>query len=86
MGLYYAKYGDPTAENITSEFHLDKENFESYLDESGATVISGEAWEAVAEEIDGRLENFLDELIPLIAQQFLAGEIAGEFSGGLTDD
>jgi hypothetical protein len=86
MALYYAKYGDTTTENITSEFHLDKENFESYLDESRATVISGEAWEAVAEEIDGRLENFLDELLPLIAKQFLAGEIAGEFSGGLAND
>lgn len=85
MALYYAKYGDPTAENITSEFYLDKENFESYLDESGLTVISGEDWEAVAEEIDGRLENFLSELIPLIAQQYLAGELEGTFEGVKND-
>jgi hypothetical protein len=82
MTIYYLQDGNGNMLEATAEFTLDKENFESYLDESLNTVISAEAWETVAEEIDGRLENFLDELIPLIAQQYLAGELTGGNSGG----
>jgi hypothetical protein len=52
-------------------FGFDKENFESYLDESGLTVISEEDWEEVADEIEGRIDNFLEEVLPLIANDYL---------------
>lgn len=82
MTVYYLQDGNGNMLEATAEFTLDKENFESYLDESLNTVISPEDWETVAEEIDGRLENFLDELLPLIASQFLAGELTGGKQGG----
>jgi hypothetical protein len=52
-------------------FALDKENFESYLIEG--TVISDEEWERVVDEIDGRVANYLDELLPMIVQDFEEG-------------
>ena len=82
MTIYYLQDGNGNMLEATAEFRLEKENFESYLDESLNTVISPEDWETVAEEIDGRLENFLEELLPLIAKQFLAGELSGGNSGG----
>jgi len=82
MTIYYLQDGNGNTIEASAEFTLDKENFESYLDESLNTVISNNDWEAVAEEIDGRLDNFLSELIPLIAQQFLAGELSGGNQGG----
>jgi len=82
MTIYYLKDGNGSMIEAAAEFTLDKENFESYLDQSLSTVISAEDWEIVAEEIDGRLENFLEELLPLIAQQFLAGELSGGNQGG----
>ena len=57
--------------SLRSVFGFDKENFESYLDESGLTVIPDEDWEEVADEIEGRLDNFMEELLPLIAQDYL---------------
>lgn len=42
---------------------FDKENFESWVDESLNTRLTDEQWERVKEELDGRVENFLDEMI-----------------------
>jgi len=53
-------------------FALDKENFESYLIDG--TVISNEEWQRVVDEIDGRVTNYLDELLPMIVQEFEEGE------------
>jgi hypothetical protein len=53
-------------------FALDKENFESYLIDG--TVISNEEWQRVVDEIDGRVANYLDELLPMIVQEFEEGE------------
>ena len=51
-------------------FELDKENFESYLD--GATLTDSQ-WEKIADEIDGRVANFLDELLGIIVVDFEEG-------------
>ncbi len=59
-----------------SVFGFDKENFESYLDESGQTIISEEDWEEVAREIEGRVDNFLEELIPLIATDYIERDLS----------
>ena len=42
-------------------FPLDKENFESYLDTG--TTLTNKQWAEIADEIDGRTANFLDELL-----------------------
>ena len=52
-------------------FALDKENFESFL-EDGVTL-TDEQWVAIADEIDGRVANYLDELLPMIVQDFEEG-------------
>jgi len=86
MTIYYLQDGLGNMIEATAEFTLDKENFESWLDESGQTTISNKDWEVVAEEIDGRLDNFLAELLPLVAKQFLAGELEGTFEGAQIGD
>lgn len=78
MTVYYLKDGNGSMIEATAELLLDKENFESYLDESLNTVISGEEWETITEEIDERLNGFLDELLPILAKEYLAGLIGGK--------
>ena len=52
---------------------FDKENFEIWVDESGDTVLTDEQWDKVREELDGRVENFLDEMIYQIVLDFREG-------------
>lgn len=52
---------------------FDKENFESWVDESLDTKLTDAQWEAVRQELDGRCENFLDEMIYLVVQDFREG-------------
>ena len=52
---------------------FDKENFESWVDESLQTRISDVQWEKVKDELDGRVENYLDELIYMVVQDFREG-------------
>lgn len=52
-------------------FALDKENFESFLDDG--VTLTDEQWVAIADEIDGRVANYLDELLPMIVQDFEEG-------------
>lgn len=59
---------------MNSVYGIDKENFETFVDESGLTVISDEVWDAIADEIQGRVDNFMDELLDCIAQDYLDGE------------
>jgi hypothetical protein len=72
MTIYYLKDGNGNTE-ATAEIKLDKENFESYLDQSGQTTITAEQWEIVAEDIDGMLENSADEIMGRIASLIKAG-------------
>ena len=52
---------------------FDKENFESWVDESGNTILSDEQWERVKDELDGRAENFLDEMIYSVVLDYREG-------------
>jgi len=79
---YYVEdgYGNLKA---TAEISLDKENFESYLDQSGQTVITHEQWQIVAEDIDGTLENSADEIMARIADLIKRGVyFEGDSEGG----
>jgi hypothetical protein len=50
---------------------LDKENFESNLDD-GITITDNQ-WEKIAGEIDGRVENFVLELLNILAAEVQEG-------------
>lgn len=52
---------------------FDKENFESWVDESLSVRLTDEQWEKVREELDGRCENFLDEMIYQVVLDFREG-------------
>jgi hypothetical protein len=52
-------------------FALDKENFESFLDDG--VTLTDEQWVIIADEIDGRVANYLDEILPMIVQDFEEG-------------
>jgi hypothetical protein len=52
-------------------FALDKENFESFLDDG--VTLTDEQWMVIADEIDGRTAVFLDQVLPDIAQDFMEG-------------
>jgi trimethylamine:corrinoid methyltransferase-like protein len=52
---------------------FDKENFETWVDETGQTVLSDVQWEKVKDELDGRAENFMDEMIYMVVQDFREG-------------
>ncbi len=52
---------------------FDKENFESWVDESLNTKLTDEQWEKVRDELDGRCENFLDEMIYQVVLDYREG-------------
>ncbi len=52
---------------------FDKENFESWVDETLNTKISETQWEAIRQELDGRVENFLDEMIYQVVLDYREG-------------
>lgn len=52
---------------------FDKENFESWVDESLETRLTDEQWERVRDELDGRCANFLDEMIYQVVLDFRDG-------------
>jgi hypothetical protein len=52
---------------------FDKENFESWVDESLNTRLTDEQWENVRLELDGRCANFLDEMIYDVVIDFREG-------------
>lgn len=50
-------------------FAVTKEEFEGFLGEE----ITDEQWVSVADEIEGRVANYLDEILPMIVQDFEEG-------------
>jgi hypothetical protein len=52
---------------------FDKENFESWVDETLQTRLTDVQWERVKDELDGRVENFLDEMIYNVVIDFREG-------------
>ena len=61
-----------TKENpgMSNVYGIDKENFESYIDQNLNTHITDEQWEAVMEEINGRVDNYLDNLLESLAEDY----------------
>jgi hypothetical protein len=53
---------------------FDKENFESWVDESLNTRLTDEQWERVKDELDGRVENYLDEMIYSVVLDYRNGD------------
>ena len=52
---------------------FDKENFESWVDMSLETKLTDEQWERVRDELDGRVSNYLDEMIYSVVKDFRDG-------------
>jgi hypothetical protein len=52
---------------------FDKENFESWIDESMSIKLTNDQWEKIVDELDGRVANFLDNLIYDVVQDFKEG-------------
>ena len=52
---------------------FDKENFESWISEDLDFKLTDAQWEAIANEIDGRTENYLDAMISAVVQDFRDG-------------
>lgn len=53
---------------------FDKENFESWVDESLGTRLTDEQWERVRDELDGRVSNYLDQMIYDVVLEFREGQ------------
>lgn len=53
---------------------FDKENFESWVDESLNTRLTDEQWERVRDELDGRVSNYLDQMIYDVVLEFREGQ------------
>lgn len=55
-------------------FALDKENFESYLNVNLDVKLTDKQWAYLVDEIDGRVANYLDELLASLAEEVAEGE------------
>lgn len=52
---------------------ITKEGFERWVDETGETILTDEQWEKVKDEIEGRVENFIDGLLGDIVLDYREG-------------
>ena len=59
-----------THQLLDSVYGIDKENFESYIDPSLNTHITDAQWEAVMEEIQGRVDNYMDGLLESLVEDY----------------
>jgi hypothetical protein len=55
---------------MNDAYGIDKENFESYIDNTLDTRITDEQWELVQDEIVGRVDNYIDNLLESLAQDY----------------
>jgi len=55
---------------MSNAYGIDKENFESYIDQSLNTHITDEQWEAVMDEINGRVDNYIDGLLESLVEDY----------------
>jgi len=55
---------------MNDAYGIDKENFESYIDNTLDTRITDEQWELVQDEILGRVDNYIDNLLESLAQDY----------------
>ena len=52
---------------------IDKENFESYIEQDLSVKVSDSQWERISDDLDGRLANFIDSIMQDTAQDFKEG-------------
>jgi hypothetical protein len=55
-------------------FSIDKENFESYMNSNLETKLTDKQWLYLVDEIDGRVGNYVDELLEQLAEAVAEGE------------
>jgi hypothetical protein len=55
---------------MSKAYGIDKENFESYIDHTLNTHITDAQWEAVMDEIHGRVDNFIDNLLESLVEDY----------------
>lgn len=55
-------------------FAIDKENFESYLNTNLDVKLTDKQWAYLVDEIDGRVGNYIDELLTSLAEEVAEGE------------
>jgi hypothetical protein len=55
---------------MNDAYGIDKENFESYIDSTLGTRITDEQWDLVLDEIVGRVDNYMDNLLESLAQDY----------------
>lgn len=55
---------------MSNAYGIDKENFESYIDQSLNTHITDEQWDAVMDEINGRVDNYIDGLLESLVEDY----------------
>jgi hypothetical protein len=55
---------------MSNAYGIDKENFESYIDQSLETRITDVEWTVALDEIVGRVDNYLDNLLESLAQDY----------------
>jgi hypothetical protein len=55
-------------------FSIDKENFESYMNSNLEAKLTDKQWLYLVDEIDGRVGNYVDELLAQLAEEVAEGE------------
>ncbi len=55
---------------MSDAYGIDKENFESYIDQSLNTHITDEQWDLVRDEILGRVDNYIDGLLESLVEDY----------------
>lgn len=59
---------------MNDAYGIDKENFESYINEDLSEQITDEQWARVADEIHGRVNNFIDGLLEELVLDYEEGK------------
>ncbi len=55
---------------MSNAYGIDKENFESYIDQSLNTHITDAQWDLVRDEILGRVDNYIDGLLESLVEDY----------------
>ncbi len=59
-----------TESTMSDAYGIDKENFESYIDQSLNTHITDAQWDQVRDEILGRVDNYIDGLLESLVEDY----------------
>jgi hypothetical protein len=63
----------PDSNRAFENLAFDKENFQSWVAEDMSIPVSDEQWERIKDELDGRVENYLDQMIYDVVLEFREG-------------